>query len=114
MKYGQYLKNLRERAGVSRNRVRDTLGIAVQYLCDVEHERRAPFPPHTNRRLAQLFGLSQTEARSLLERAMIERGEAVFRTITYSDATEFLARLAYAWPPTKAQLAKLSDALEEE
>ena len=56
MRFGEHLKSLRIKAGMTMSEVASELGMSVAYWSDVENFRRNPFQGEKLKGVAELFG----------------------------------------------------------
>jgi len=103
MKFGEYLRALRERAGLDLTELGDKIGVTYAYISNLEHSRAKPPTAERCKQISAALKLSESEENKLLYMAYEERTE--------DESTQFFVETApmYGTSRNKALDEALSD-----
>jgi len=95
MKFGSYIRKIRENSSLSLKEVSDKLSWSVVYLSDIERGRRNPPNKEKMKELSEILGVPYNE---LLDYANKEKDHIELETVNKSEnVTDLAYALARSW-----------------
>ena len=97
MRFGCYLRRLREARGLRQSDIASMIGVSSVYVCDIEKSKRNPLDIEKIRILSQEMTLTEKELEKLYDLAGDERGAIAPDIIDYlnrnPDAKKAIRRI---------------------